>query len=70
MNGLEVEWEDEVDFLYVDATTVDGGALQSRYGVRGHPVMVVVDEAGVVFERLYGVPGEAAMREAVVGVLE
>ena len=46
----------------------DGLQLAQQYGVKAHPVVVVIDRAGSVTTRFNGVPNEAQLTQAVIEI--
>ncbi len=48
--------------------TPQGLQLAQQYGVKSHPVIVVIDRAGTVTTRINGVPDEAQLTQAVTAI--
>ena len=51
-----------------DYATPQGLQLAQQYGVKSHPVIVVIDRAGTVTTRINGVPDEAQLTQAVTTI--
>jgi thioredoxin-like negative regulator of GroEL len=51
-----------------DYATPDGLQLAQQYGVKSHPVIVVIDRAGTVTSRINGVPDETQLTQAVMAI--
>lgn len=43
MNGLEEEFDNQVEFRRIDANDRDGRAIFLSYGLRGHPSYVILN---------------------------
>lgn len=65
MHGLELEFQDRLLFLFVDAATPEGVRLQDEFSVRGHPTIVLLDGNGRVWQRYYGLQPADSLREAL-----
>jgi thioredoxin-related protein len=48
-----------------DYATPDGMQLAQQYGVKSHPVIVVIDRDGKMSTRINGVPDETQLTQAV-----
>ncbi len=71
VNGLEDEYaEAAIAFIRVDANSVEGGALQSSYNLRGHPSIVIVDEEGNAVEKYVGAQSAETLRPVINSVLK
>jgi hypothetical protein len=70
VNGLAVEYSDEVDFQILDASSGIGQELFDFYGTFGHPSYVLIDPSGEVLWKGVG-PQEAELLQdqflAVIG---
>lgn len=53
-----------------DYATSQGLQLAQQYGVKSHPVIVVIDRAGTVTTRINGVPDEAQLTLAVSAICQ
>ena len=66
MDRIEEDLEGRAEVVRLSVMSDVGGALASRYGVRGVPTIVVFDGNGEVVYAQAGIPD----RETVVGVVE
>lgn len=64
VNGLEDEFGSEISVVRLNAADSESAALQSQYGLRGHPSFVVLDASGDVIERFFGPQSEETLRMA------
>lgn len=69
VNGLEGEYGDRIDFRRHNIITDEGNAWATKYGVRGHPAFLLVDEQGQEQWRTVGVVPEETMEAALTAVL-
>lgn len=65
VNGLEEAFGTQINVVRLNAAERDAVALQSAYGLRGHPSFVVLDESEAVVERYFGPQSEATLRAAI-----
>ena len=70
VNGLEDELGAQINVVRLNAAESDVVALQSQYGLRGHPSFAVLDEGGNVVERYFGPQSAETLREALQSALE
>jgi thioredoxin-like negative regulator of GroEL len=70
VNGLEDEFGGEITVVRLNATDSESAALQSQYGLRGHPSFLVLNASGDVVERFFGPQNEEALRAAIELALE
>ena len=65
MNGIEAEFEGQVSVVRLNAAEPDNAQLQTEYGVRGHPSVVILDESGHVAQRFVGAQSLETLRAAL-----
>jgi hypothetical protein len=65
VNGLEEEFAGEIAVVRRDAASNHGAALQTYYGVRGHPSFAILDADGDVLARFYGPQSAGTLRAAM-----
>ena len=65
VDGLEEEFAGEVAVVRLDAASNSGAALQTYYGVRGHPSFAVLDADEDVLARFYGRQSVDTLRVAM-----
>jgi hypothetical protein len=70
VNGLEDEFGTQINVVRLNAVGSDVVALQSQYGLRGHPSFAVLDERGTVVERYFGPQSAETLRAALQSALE
>ncbi len=68
MHGLEAEYWNEVDFVYLDREAPANADIVSELGIRYQPVFVLVDADGSEIER-WTVLGEDEIRGKLDAVL-
>jgi len=51
-----------------DYATPDGMQLAQHYGVKSHPVILVIDRDGKISTRINGVPDEPQLTQAVTAI--
>jgi len=54
VNGLEVDFDTQVEFRRIDANDRDGRAIFLSYGLRGHPSYVILNQNADVLWRGLG----------------
>lgn len=70
VNGLEAEFAGEINVAQLNVGEGNHAALQTQYGLRGHPSFVVLDRGGAVAERYFGPQSTETLRSAIEKVLE
>ncbi len=65
MNGIEAEFTGRVTVVRLNVGEPDNARIQADYGVRGHPSVVILDEAGEVTQRFFGAETPEALRAAL-----
>jgi len=65
VNGIEAEFEGQVTVVRLNAAEPDNARLQTDYGVRGHPSVVILDESGRVTQRYIGAQTAETLRAAL-----
>jgi hypothetical protein len=68
VHGLESEFEPDVMFERVDASTSRGRTAMSAFSLRGHPSYVLLDEEGAVVWQFAGQVDEAQLRAEMVNL--
>lgn len=54
MHGLEAEYGDQINFVYLDAALPENEQVQQVYGLRGHPTVAVLDKDGRLVQTFFG----------------
>jgi len=54
VNGLETEYLESVEFIYVNASTTEGLEIFNSYGLFGHPSYLILDDTGKVLWQSVG----------------
>ena len=71
MDGLQGEYGDRLDFIYLNAEDGNEGAQSYLYyGLRGHPSFLIVGADGGVRWQVIGVVSEDELRAAVEAALD
>lgn len=65
MNGLEDEFVGEVTIIRLNAADRNVAALQSQYGLRGHPAFAVLDGEDELVDRFFGPQRAETLRTAM-----
>ena len=69
MDGLEAEFQEEVNFVRLNAAEPEVVQLQQTYGLRGHPSVAVLDSAGEVAAIYFGPETAETLRAELTAVL-
>ena len=48
VDGLEAEYDEQIEFRRINAITEEGLAIYDFYGLRGHPGYVLLNPAGEI----------------------
>lgn len=70
VNGLEDEFATQINVVRLNAVESEVVALQSQFGLRGHPSFAILDESGAVVERYFGPQSAETLRTALQSALE
>jgi hypothetical protein len=68
VNGLETEFEADVAFDKINATSERGQAAMKSYSLRGHPSYVLVDVNGEVLWQFAGQTEETQLRSQLASL--
>jgi protein-disulfide isomerase len=68
VDGLEREFEGQLTVIRLDANVAANERLQLSYGMRGHPTLLVLNEAGDVSAQFIGRQTAETLREAMTAV--
>ena len=69
VNGLEMEFGEQLQVTRLDANVRENEELEFSYGMRGHPAFAVLDENGAVTATFIGPQTNEVLRDAVTAVL-
>ena len=69
MNGIELEFSNQVTVVRLNAYEPENEQIQQQLGVRGHPSSVILDQEDVITERFLGPVSAEALREALTTVI-
>lgn len=69
MNGIELEYSNQVAVVRLNAYEPENERIQQQLGVRGHPSAVILDQEDVITERFLGPVSAEALREALTAVV-
>ncbi|MBP6469698.1 MAG: hypothetical protein KBE23_07320 [Chloroflexi bacterium] len=69
MNGIELEFSNQVTVVRLNAYEPENERIQEQLGVRGHPSSVVLAQDDVITERFLGPVSAEALREALIAVM-
>ena len=68
VNGLETEFEADVTFDRINASSGRGQAAMSAYSLRGHPSYVLLDEQGEEVWQFSGQTAEVQLRSQLTAL--
>ena len=68
VNGLETEFEADVTFDRINASSERGQAAMRAYSLRGHPSYVLLDAGGKVLWQFAGQIGETSLRSQLASL--
>jgi len=63
VNGIEAEYDREVEVLRINAGTADGLEIFNAYGLFGHPAYLILDDQGRVLWQSVGEQPRALLEE-------
>ena len=69
VHGLEEEYGNEIDFVYVNVDDPETRDIQQQLGRRGQPHFVLVGSDGEIVTEWFGVVQSATFEQAFEGVL-
>jgi len=69
VHGLEAEWQDEIDFVYLDIDDPRTDSFKRELGYRFQPHLILLDADGTVLQQWLGMVAaeelKAAFQEAI-----
>ena len=68
VNGLEMNFEDQIAFQHLDVNQPAGQLLSQAYQVRSHPTLLLLDTQGDVLWKHVGIISEADLAQAIIDV--
>ena len=68
VNGLETEFEPDVTFDRINASSERGQAAMRAYSLRGHPSYVLLDEQGEEVWQFSGQTAEVQLRSQLTAL--
>jgi len=69
VHGLEAEYEEQMNFVYLDIDDPDSDPFKAALGYRVQPHTFLVDEHGKVLREWLGRASEADLRQAIEDAL-
>jgi len=70
VNGLETEYRESVEFIYVNASTTEGLEIFNAYSLFGHPSYLILDDTGKVLWQSVGEKPAGDIQNALETALE
>ena len=70
VNGLEAEFDTEVEFRWIDANNSDGRVIFQSFGLRGHPSYVITNPNADVLWLGFGEQAKDILAEQIHLALE
>jgi len=70
VNGIEAEYNEEVEFMRINAGTADGLKTFNAYGMFGHPAYLILDESGKVLWQNVGEQPKERIEENLIMFME
>ena len=64
VHGLEAEYWERIDFVYLDRENGDNRDVVERYGISGQPIFILVAPDGSEVQRWFGAPSPDDFRAA------
>ncbi|MCI0395104.1 MAG: hypothetical protein L0322_09230 [Chloroflexi bacterium] len=68
VDGLEAEFAGQVAVVRLNGNEPANAQLETQYGGRGHPFLVVLDRDGQVIQRFFGPQTAETLHQAMVAV--
>ena len=65
VDGLEVEFEEQITFYRLNALEEENALLQSQLGLRGHPAIALLDQNGEIAVNFVGPQPASTLRQAI-----
>ena len=69
VNELETAYGDQVAFERIDARSQLGEDAYRHYGLRGHPIVAILDGQGALVAQLWGEQSRAEIEKALQNAL-
>ena len=69
MHGLEAEWGNKINFVYLDIDDSRNSRFKKTLGFRYQPHLFLLDEDGYILEQWVGVVERSVLEEAFMRVL-
>ena len=70
VNGLENEYHESVEFIYINASTTEGLEIFNAYSLFGHPSYLILDDSGKVLWQSVGEQPAEDIQNALEAALE
>lgn len=70
VHGLQAEYQDRVQFTYLDMDDPAADALKRQLGFQWRPHFFLLDDQGQILKQWIGLVDEAELRGALEGVLQ
>jgi hypothetical protein len=68
VHGLEQQWSDRVDFVYLDIDDPRTDAFKRQLGYRYQPHLFLLDAQGAIVQQWVGFVDGATLEQALAGV--
>lgn len=70
MHGLEAEWQDEIDFVYLDIDDPRTESFKRELGYRYQPHLFLLDEGGNILQQWLGMVAADDLEDAFLEALQ
>lgn len=64
VHGLEQQWGADIDFVYLDIDDSQNDVFKRTFGFTYQPLFILLDSAGEIVERWFGVVEASAFESA------
>lgn len=70
MNGLEAEFDGEIEFVRLNVDEAENGRIQQEYGLRGHPSVAILNGNGDVAKLYFGAETAVTLKNVLDDLVE
>ena len=70
VDGLEIQYQESVDFIRINASTNEGLEIFNTYSMVGHPSYLIIDETGEILWQSVGEQPAENIQNALIEAFE
>lgn len=70
VDGLEIKYQETVEFVQVNASTTEGLEIFNAYSLFGHPSYIILDDTGEILWQSVGEQSEENIENVLNSILE